>query len=400
MPNLVFFGGGRWQIELIRYALDSGHKVLVLDGNGEALASKITSPEYEFQKVDITSIRSTENVLRNRNIDGILCPANEKGVVVAARIAENIRVPGPGEGAARLSRNKYLAREALRAAGLPVPNFRGPLGISQLANYLPEFQYPAVLKPIDGAGSKYVRRVNDSMELRRYLKDFLHKEPQLEFILEEFSEGPEFSLEGIVQNGHLRVFAVCEKDRSATPYLYDTAVRIPSRLKDSDISKMIETARKITDCFEIQDSPIHFEFIQKVDGCFMAVDLAVRTSGFGLFEEMISWGLEQNTSQTILDLALGNSVAVVNREKSKFNPSELRFLISPNTGLLKKIDVKIPEVCKLDGRIEVEKFSKVGEVVTKTTSGAERLGFIRILAKSELIMKRIANQIEIEIEVA
>jgi predicted ATP-grasp superfamily ATP-dependent carboligase len=64
------------------------------------------------------------------------------------------RLLGPGTGLIRLASNKHLTAMHLARAGVPV----APGRLLETGDALPhDFHYPAVLKPVDGAGSQGVR---------------------------------------------------------------------------------------------------------------------------------------------------------------------------------------------------------------------------------------------------
>ena len=71
-----------------------------------------------------------------------------------AVIAAGGRLLGPGTGLIRLASNKHLTATHLARAGVPVAQGR----LLETGDNLPhDFHYPAVLKPVDGAGSQGVR---------------------------------------------------------------------------------------------------------------------------------------------------------------------------------------------------------------------------------------------------
>ncbi len=99
-----------------------------------------------------------------RPVHGILA-VGDRPVVLAARIAEALGLPGNPPNAARATANKRLAREMLARAGLRVPEF---LASSTRADVLPlavRLQYPVVLKPVALSGSRGVIRADTPTQL-------------------------------------------------------------------------------------------------------------------------------------------------------------------------------------------------------------------------------------------
>ena len=65
----------------------------------------------------------------------------------------------------RASRRKDLAREALRAAGLPVPRFRLLHLTRAVEPQITDLDYPCVVKPVAMAASRGVIRVDSKQAL-------------------------------------------------------------------------------------------------------------------------------------------------------------------------------------------------------------------------------------------
>ena len=92
--------------------------------------------------------------------DGV-CTFNEMSVPIAARLAEAMSLPGNPVVAVDAARDKYATRAIMEAAGLATPpnaliEQEGDLEAAAL-----KVGFPAVIKPIAGAGSMGVVRVDD-----------------------------------------------------------------------------------------------------------------------------------------------------------------------------------------------------------------------------------------------
>ena len=99
-----------------------------------------------------------------RPVHGILA-VGDRPVVLGARIAEALGLPGNPPQAARASANKRLTRERLARAGLHVPEF---LSSSTRADVVPlavRLPYPVVVKPIALSGSRGVIRADTPTQL-------------------------------------------------------------------------------------------------------------------------------------------------------------------------------------------------------------------------------------------
>ncbi|MDF1503474.1 ATP-grasp domain-containing protein [Roseisolibacter sp. H3M3-2] len=132
--------------------------------------------------------------------DRVIC-LWEPGVILAARIREALGVPGMGVEQSQLFRDKDLMKQAVAAAGLRVPHHRRASTAQQVREAVEAVGYPAIVKPIDGAGSMDTFRVDDARELEQALSRMGHV-PEVN--VEEFIEAEEFTYDTICVDGAIQ----------------------------------------------------------------------------------------------------------------------------------------------------------------------------------------------------
>ncbi len=191
--------------------------------------------------------------------------------LLAALVAERFGLPfHTGEGAAAC-RDKFIMRERFRAAGLPVPKYRRLPLDQDPQPAVSSVSYPCVLKPLGLSASRGVIRANDARafgaafhrtesilgaaELRRLKGDarnFLQ--------VEDYIEGREFALEGLVTGGELQVLALFDKpDPLDGPYFEETIYVTPSREPDSVQQRIVEATRQSVETLGLRHGPVHAE---------------------------------------------------------------------------------------------------------------------------------------------
>ena len=173
-------------------------------------------------------------------VDGIVA-VGDRPAYIAALAAERMGIPYNSPASVAASRNKFLARERFRAAGLLVPEFHrialsdGP-GARGTGG-----SYPCVLKPLGLSASRGVIRANSQREFHTAFRRIeslladpdiarLHEDQDRFLQVESFIDGREFALEGILTNGELRVLALFDKpDPLDGPFFEETIYVTPSR---------------------------------------------------------------------------------------------------------------------------------------------------------------------------
>lgn len=161
---------------------------------------------------------------------GALLSASDGTLVAAALAAELLGVGRTPASALALCRNKFAARQAMREAGLSTPSFALLHATDDAATVAGEVGLPAVIKPVNGAGSHLVERVHTVDELAaayRKIADHLLDVPQLRnlytapttdridptrsFLVEAMLDGPEYTLDFVVRDGEVEVLPVVDK---------------------------------------------------------------------------------------------------------------------------------------------------------------------------------------------
>ena len=159
------------------------------------------SPDRELRQyltdyLEVPSIMDEEDVIarvhswvRGRSIDRILA-SWEPLMIVAARLRERFGMPGMSVDTVRGFRDKQLMKDRVAAAGLRVPRAQRVRTVKEVWSALETIGFPAIIKPISGAGSADTYRVDSARDMDRVLPYMQHV---VEAICEEFIDGVEYT---------------------------------------------------------------------------------------------------------------------------------------------------------------------------------------------------------------
>lgn len=222
-------------------------------------------------------------------VDGIVAVA-DRPTLVAALTAERLALPFHPPSAVAACRDKHRMRELFAAAGLRVPrNFRVALDSDprEAAN---NAGFPCVLKPLGLSASRGVIRAGNSTEfvaaferIRRILEQpeiqQFHDDLNDAIQIEDYIEGREFALEGLMTRGELQVLAIFDKPEPLEgPFFEETIYVTPSREPGAMQRGMIETARQAVRALGLYHGPIHAEMRVNAEGVHM-LEIAARPIG-------------------------------------------------------------------------------------------------------------------------
>ena len=137
--------------------------------------------------------------LRGRSIDRVEC-LWERLMYLAARLREAFGVPGMSRAQTAIFRDKEAMKQAVEKAGLRVPRHGRARSKQEAWAAVERCGFPAIVKPIDGAGSKDTWRCNDAQEFEQALAKVQHIE---ELSVEEFIEGEELTYDTVCADGRI-----------------------------------------------------------------------------------------------------------------------------------------------------------------------------------------------------
>lgn len=170
----------------------------------EALKDDVRAALTSYQQVknlwdEDAVVAAVQHGLGGRTMDRVEC-LWEPGMVLAGRLREALEVPGPGAHASRVLRDKELMKATLDAAGIRTPHhYRCSTG-DEVRAALEKVGYPAIVKPIDGAGSADTYRLEGPEDVERALNLVRHV-PQVS--VEEFVVGEEHTYDTVSGDGRI-----------------------------------------------------------------------------------------------------------------------------------------------------------------------------------------------------
>ncbi|MCX4593660.1 ATP-grasp domain-containing protein [Streptomyces sp. NBC_01549] len=169
------------------HAPDATHVVVPNDGDVEQILAGLARAEIAIDEFDF------------------VCTIGEWPIVAAALLAEHGKAVGMKLSAAIALRDKFVQKRLVREAGLPVAGAQMPDLLSDLDGE--QLTYPIVIKPLTGAGSQDTHVVSDAAELASLVETY-QQPPRGPWLVEEFMEGEELHLDGVVRAGVVRALSV------------------------------------------------------------------------------------------------------------------------------------------------------------------------------------------------
>ena len=303
---------------------------------------------------------------------------DDSASVIAARAGEALGLPHNDGRAALAARNKYEMRKMLAQGSAPCPWFTLYSTTDDPAQIAPQIDYPVVLKPLLLSGSRGVIRANNSTEFEaafEWVARILAKlgqEPGSDNILvETYLPGVEVALEGILDQGRLKVLALFDKpDPLEGPYFEETIYVTPSRLPEATQAAIAKATTLAVKALGLRHGPIHAELRVNDDGPWL-LEVAGRSIG-GLCSETLQFGVDVSLEELILRQAIGENIDALSRQE---RAEGVMMIPIPAAGLLKGYSgVEAAEQVPLIERVEIS--AQVNYPLVPLPEGDSYLGFI------------------------
>ena len=392
MKKVLIFGCGELQRSIILRGKKMGLYTVGIDPCEDATCRDDVDA---FEVVGGQDYESTCAVVEKYSIDAIVTAATDKPLVMMARIAEKYGFPFYSVETAQWSTDKFQMKQRFELGD--VPHARGILLNSEdlkrslrsksLENnkdnfsdrFLidfeadkppPELHFPVIVKPRDNSGSRGVKLCRTKEELELSMAEALEYSKLDSVLVEEFIEGPEYSIEGLHYDGKSEVIQFTEKKTTEFPYNVELGHIQPANINDENKQKIREIVAKIGKALRFENCPSHTELKINERGIFV-IETSPRLGGDYITSTLTPLSTGINMEDQLLHIALGEIVDTQTGRVEK--ASGVCFLNLP-CGKVTAIDSAINEVSTWPNVYSFATSLKVGDEIHPITSSLNRYG--------------------------
>jgi biotin carboxylase len=247
--TVLILGAGVMQIPAMRIAKELGWRVAAADGNAEAVGACVADIFFHVDLKDLAGLEAAARELSAQGGLGAVFTAGTDFSTSVAYLAGRLGLPGiPFEAAERAS-NKLVMRAALAAAGVPSPRFLavdsgqlgrgGARGLAEAAG----LGLPLVVKPCDSMGARGCMLVRGPEALDGAVADAIRYSRRGQAIVEEYMEGPEFSIDALVEGDEILIRGFADRHIFFAPYFVELGHTMPSACTDEVRDEVLRVFR-------------------------------------------------------------------------------------------------------------------------------------------------------------
>lgn len=373
----------------------NGKKLLFLDGSGLACNAVKRAQELgiwtivanyydprvspakaiadEIWNIDFSDINLMVERIRECHVDGIFVGWTDSHLQYYADICLKAGIPccGTADQFNILSNDKNMFKKKCMEYGVPTMH-EYPLSIEFREEDLDKIQYPVMVKPADGSGSRGVRRCDTEDELKSHYRMLYETSKNKNIVCEEYIDSDkEIYIYYIVKNrtpyltaAFMKQKAIGEEEKASSAILHvfpSSYIELYRKNAENAVVKMIRE-------LGIEYGPVMFQGFIK-DGKFFFYESGLRMGGeqYYVFTRAM-YGI------SALDLMIEFSVTgkmdsadALNIETYAFNKSCCNYYITLKPGKIKTIE-GIESVARMPQVLQIATFHSVGDIIEETNS--------------------------------
>ncbi|WP_198035149.1 ATP-grasp domain-containing protein [Streptacidiphilus rugosus] len=236
----------------------------------EAYLADVAAHSADLLHVDFEDEAALRALVREtalaHDVAHILHLGQEATMLAVVEEAEALGLAVNPVRAVRFLNDKALTRQLLAERGLSPVRTAVAATAGEVPALMEAFGYPAVVKPTRLAGSAAVRLVHGPEDLgawRGEIDDFGYQGP---VVLEEYLEGPEFSVETLSAGGVHQVVGITAKRVTDGPLFVETGQLFPAPLPADTARDVRELVVALLDAAGHRFGPAHTEIILTAAG--------------------------------------------------------------------------------------------------------------------------------------
>jgi biotin carboxylase len=364
---------------------DHGVELYVLNGEG-------TEDFWPAERYRLVGSKHIDEMIEQarawhaaERFDGVIT-FSESAVIAVAAVAEALGLPSIGVEAAVNCRNKYLMRQAHARHGVPHPGFRLADSLQAAREAAAEFGYPVILKPTMGAGSNFVFRIDDDVELElRYAQaaegiremfwavseaDGLDLGPQ-GLLVESFLDGREFLVEAVAWDDEVYLGSVVDRITSEGETFDDDVHHAPTSLGAEDLAGLHQVVKAAAHAQGLRRSVMHAE-VRFHQGKPYILEIAARVGGGGL-DAIARLTAGHDPIRAVADIGAGIVPQV--RHYTPTGTHITAMCLISEAGTVRHVEV--PADVSEDERVFLLKITaRPGDVIKRPPHGNTILGFL------------------------
>lgn len=401
--TIMVIPGTSAQISLIKKLKQLGYEVLCIN-------PQENSPAFKYaDKYEIGDILDKDFCLKKAEQYSVIAVMSDEcdiAMPTVSYVSEVLSLPTIGNSLTELYTNKFLMREFSKEMGFPYPRYCKCKCIEDAYSFFLSIDNKKmVMKPLDSNSSRGVFTIQKIEDIESYFdKSISFSKAEDAIICEEYIEGTEFTVDGLVLNNKHYSLAISKKKH----YQHNSNIAYELFFSSNDPIYDYDLLREQNDKY-VEKSKLPFGFTHaeyKYDGeKYVLIEIGARGGGNFISSHIVPELLQIDNYKLLIESILQKKTKDYNLNINYENTSKCAVLhffdIDRNNG--KVVGIRGEEY--LHAITEIKKYEfrfKLGDTISKAENDSARVGFYIAVAETrerlEEIINIISQKVHIELE--
>lgn len=399
----MVLGAGENCIPVILAAKALGLHVMAVDPSSHAPGLPLADIAHCLDLADFPGLVA---LAKDCPPSGVIAFAAEYPVPAVAHLCRAFGLHGLTPEAARLSTNKKEMRRVFAAAGTPSPMSisvhvleQAEIALREVARIAPL----AIFKPALSNAGRGVTQIHvnaSSTAVRAAFDHAMNNTRGDGMLVEEFIDGPEYSVECVAYDGRIEVVAVTDKLTTGAPHFVEIGHSQPAAISPEAYQTLVATAIAGARALGIDWAGIHAEIRLSSVGP-RVMEIAGRFGGGYINSHLVPLSTGIDLPQVAVLLALGEKPDL----RVKHNHGAAMRFLTAIPGVVTRIS-GLNTAHKLPGVCVAEVYVKPDDRVQPLIDGSRRVGHVICdgdnaavaVARAEIALKTIQIQTTVNFE--
>jgi biotin carboxylase len=384
MKKILQLGGGLLQMHSITQLKKSGYKVYVADVNPNCPCSNVGDV---FICLDISNHLEVSDCVKTNEIDAIIA-VNDAGVYPAAYASTVSGLKYISESSALKATNKGLMRDAWKLSGLSQPKFRVVASSNEIESAVAEIGFPCIIKPVLNWGSRGISSVfsKEDLDFAILFAEKHHRNNN--YIIEEFIQGIEMTVEGLCKDGVVTILSKSDKvHQQHERYKVAMQLNYPSGFDKEVLEKVDELVKNAARSLELTNCAIHCEVIIRNSDVYL-IEMAARPGGGHIFGMIVEAQCGVPYPLALVKIFLSEEFDFSKR----FQKGVSYRFFTPPKGIFKSVE-GIERLKSEDGVLDIGFSMKPGTKVDFISGDADRPGYLVTQAINKAQAIKLADSV-------
>lgn len=304
---------------------------------------------------------------------------NEYRVVLSSKVAAALNLNHHLEpSAALLCESKNKLRQHLNDRNISYVHYesiciKGDSCVSSIKH----INFPLVIKPSNDSGSKNIFFCTDEKsaseaiyKLKEVKYNHVGQEIEKEILVEEFLEGPEFSVESYTIDSETRIVGITKKEISNYPYAFEVGHQFPATLGKDDSTSIEDLVSITLEAIGFNNGIAHTE-VKLTEKGPKIIEVNARPGGDRIMD-LVHHVHHIDLKQLAFEINLGtSSLPCLHKQKEGKKSASIHFFYAEDDGI-----ASFQKVITNQQILESKWYIQNKSPVKKTTTNFNRLGYV------------------------